>query len=42
MIIAKDGKFVLQTKSTTYAFDTLQTGHLEHLYYGGRIDFQRT
>lgn len=39
MIIAKDGKFVLQTKSTTYAFDTLQTGHLEHLYYGGRIDF---
>ena len=39
MILEKEGKFVLQTKNSTYAFDTLPTGHLEHIYYGGRIDF---
>ena len=39
MILTKDGRFVLQTNNTTYAFDTLVTGHLEHLYYGARIDF---
>ena len=39
MILAKEGKFVLKTDNTTYAFDTLETGHLRHLYYGGRIDF---
>ena len=40
MILIKDGKFALQTQNTTYAFDTLSTGHLEHLYYGARIDFK--
>ena len=39
MILTKDGRFVLSTNNTTYAFDTLATGHLEHLYYGARIDF---
>ena len=29
--------FVLDTKHTTYAFQVLESGHLEHLYYGKRI-----
>ncbi|MBQ4344259.1 MAG: alpha-galactosidase [Erysipelotrichaceae bacterium] len=29
--------FVLDTKSTTYAFSVLSSGHLEHLYYGKKI-----
>ncbi len=39
MILIKDNKFVLNTLNTTYAFDILETGHLEHLYYGAKIDF---
>ena len=29
--------FVLDTNRTTYAFQILPSGHLEHLYYGERI-----
>ena len=29
--------FVLDTKHTTYCFQVLETGHLEHLYYGKRL-----
>lgn len=29
--------FVLQTDHTTYCFQVLKTGHLEHLYYGKKI-----
>ena len=39
MIIAKDGRFVLQTENTTYAFEVMPTGHLQHLYYGKRLRF---
>ncbi|MFI3168166.1 MAG: alpha-galactosidase [Bacillota bacterium] len=39
--IIKDGDvFILNTKNTTYAFSVLQSGHLAHLYYGNRVDFQ--
>ena len=30
--------FVLDTEHTTYAFRVLPTGHLEHMYYGTRIE----
>lgn len=30
--------FVLHTKDTSYIFRKLPSGHLEHLYYGSRID----
>ena len=33
----RDGFFVLQTQRTTYAFHVLPTGHLEHLYYGKKL-----
>ena len=39
MIQAKDGKFVLSTKETTYAFEIRDTGHAEHLYYGKKLRF---
>ena len=29
--------FILHTRKTTYAFQVMQSGHLEHLYYGRRI-----
>ena len=29
--------FVLDTKHTTYAFQVLESGHLEHLYYGKKL-----
>lgn len=29
--------FILHTRKTTYAFRVMQSGHLEHLYYGRRI-----
>ena len=38
-MIKADGKyFFLNTKNTTYAFRVMETGQLEHLYYGGLID----
>ena len=37
-MIKADGKvYVLNTKNTTYAFRVMETGQLEHLYYGGLI-----
>lgn len=29
--------FILDTKNTTYCFRVMETGHLEHLYYGRKI-----
>lgn len=37
MIEQKNGMYVLHTKNTTYMFNVMDTGHLEHLYYGRRI-----
>ncbi len=37
MIYCDKKHFVLSTKNTTYAFRVMETGHLEHLYYGRRI-----
>lgn len=37
MIRKLDNVFVLDTNNTTYAFKVIETGHLEHLYYGSRI-----
>ena len=39
MITAKNGRFVLSTKETTYAFEIRDTGHAEHLYYGKKLRF---
>lgn len=37
MIKILDKAFVLNTENTTYAFQILSPGHLEHLYYGAGI-----
>ena len=37
MIIAEDKRFLLNTDNTTYAIKVLETGQLEHLYYGRHI-----
>lgn len=37
MILCDKKYFVLSTKQTTYAFRVMETGHLEHLYYGRRL-----
>lgn len=37
MIREKNGVFLLQTENTSYLFQVMETGHLEHLYYGHRI-----
>lgn len=39
MIIQEKKQFVLHTKTTTYAFCVMETGQMEHLYYGKRIRF---
>lgn len=39
MIIQDNKQFVLHTKTTTYAFCVMETGQLEHLYYGKKIRF---
>ena len=37
-MIRQEGKlFILETEHTTYCFRVLDTGHLEHLYYGRRL-----
>ena len=43
MIRQMDNVFVLDTQHTTYCFQVLESGHLEHLYYGKklRIDSQQ-
>ncbi len=38
MIELQNNFFVLHTKNTTYAFSVLETGQLEHLYYGRKVD----
>ena len=38
MITKTDRLFNLSTKATTYLFAVTETGHLEHLYYGRRLD----
>ena len=37
MIRRLDNVFVLDTQNTTYCFRVMESGHLEHLYYGKRI-----
>ena len=37
MIENKNGLYALHTKNTTYMFNVMETGQLEHLYYGRRI-----
>ncbi len=37
MILQNNQIFVLQTSNTTYAFQVLPSGQLEHLYYGRKI-----
>ncbi len=37
MINVKDNYFFLNSKNTTYAFRVMETGQLEHLYYGRLI-----
>lgn len=37
MIQEKNGLFALHTANSTYAFQVLDSGHLEHLYYGRKI-----
>lgn len=41
-MIREQGKcFILDTRNTTYCFRILETGHLEHLYYGRRITLEK-
>ena len=40
MIRQLDNVFVLDTKNTTYCFRVLDSGHLEHLYYGKKISIR--
>lgn len=42
MIIKNNNAFILNTKHTTYAFRVMETGHLEHLYYGRKITLSDT
>ena len=37
MIEIHDHLYALHTKETTYAFRVMETGQLEHLYYGRKI-----
>ncbi|MBD5454408.1 MAG: alpha-galactosidase [Lachnospiraceae bacterium] len=37
MIQRNNNCFVLDTKNTTYCFRVMESGHLEHLYYGRKI-----
>lgn len=39
MIQKNENSFVLHTRKTSYCFRVLETGHLEHLYYGKRLTF---
>ena len=32
------GFFIIETQNTSYIFHVLPTGHLEHLYYGCKLD----
>ena len=37
MIRRHEDTFILETRDTTYCFRVMETGHLEHLYYGRRL-----
>lgn len=37
MIRKEKEYFILETVNTTYCFRVMETGHLEHLYYGRKI-----
>lgn len=37
MIVTNNNVFLLQTKNTAYMFRRLESGHLEHLHYGGLL-----
>ena len=37
MIRKEKDLFILETEHTTYCLRVMQTGHLEHLYYGRRL-----
>ena len=39
MIEIRDGFYALHTLHTTYAFRVMETGQLEHLYYGRKISW---
>ena len=42
-MIYADGKiFLLQTRSTSYLFRKLESGHLEHLHFGGSLFSEKT
>lgn len=38
MILVKDNLFIVNTDNTSYVFEVMKTGHLEHLFYGKKID----
>jgi alpha-galactosidase len=38
MISRKKDLFIIDTRDTTYSFRIMSSGHLEHLYYGRRIN----
>ena len=38
MIHYQNGTFILSTAHTSYIFRTMETGHLEHLYYGKKLN----
>ncbi len=40
MMNFENGFFTINTKHTTYAFHVIETGHLEHLYYGPTTDLE--
>lgn len=42
MIKRQDELFILETKDTTYCFRVMPSGHLEHLYYGKKINLQKS
>ncbi len=37
MIFTNEKVFLLQTRNTSYMFRRLESGHLEHLHYGGNV-----
>ena len=39
MIKVLNEYFILETKNTSYIFKLIETGHLIHLYYGKKIDY---
>ena len=39
MITYQNGTIILSTAHTSYMFRTMETGHLEHLYYGKKLHF---